>query len=321
MTLSNETTDSLDPQEYFLWNPPAGRTIEIGPDQHPVPLPLLPLPLHRKDAVEEPSGDAIGRGLYDYLRQFPDCPYNVTYAEILRDAFPHYIADLGAHIVMLEHKEVDAPYIRRKLTSLKILALLQPEKSDLFQQIGTVHLELALMFSELKDCRRQLLGAMGALQRSLSLQPDNPYCLNQLGQIDYLFGDYPAAVRRWRQVVELLAEGAVRQALRDKIEQVAGQPMPEYPLVDDLEGIGEALDCYGNGDLHGALMILERLEEAGRVMEEFPSAEFHYLLGLCRGRTGDPAGAFASLENALAIDPDYTPAQQAKDRLLDEGSL
>jgi len=321
MTDLTKSIEALDTQEYVLWTPPAGRAIEIGPDQHPVILPLLPLPLHRKDAVEEPSVDAIGRGLYDYLRQFPDCPHSVAYAELLRDAFPHYIADLGAHIVMLEHKEVDAPYIRRKLTSLKILALLQPENPGLFQQIGTVHLELALMFSELKECRRQLLGAMGALQRSLSLQPDNPYCLNQLGQIDYLFGDYPAAVRRWKQVVELLPDGSVRQALRDKIEQVAGQHMPEYPLVDDLEAIGEALDCYGNGDLHGALLILERLEEAGRVPEEFPSAEFHYLLGLCRGRTGDPAGAFAALENALAIDSDYTLAQQAKDRLLDEGSL
>lgn len=321
MTEMNATVAALDPQEYLLWTPPAGRAIETGADRHPVALPPLPLPLHRKDLAGEPTSEAIGRGLYDYLRQFPDCPHNVVYAELLRDGFPHYIADLGAHIVLLEHKEVDAPYIRRKLTSLKILALLQPENPGLFQQIGIVHLELALLFSELKDCRRQLLGAMGALQRSLLLQPNNPFCLNQLGQIDFFFGDYPAAVRRWRQVVELLADGPVQRALGEKIERVAGQPMPEYPLVDDLEAIGDALECYGEGDLRGALTILERLEEEGRVLKEVPSADFYYLLGMCRGRSGDPAGAFAALESALLLNPAHAPAQQAKDRLLDEGSL
>lgn len=321
MTPVNQTARSLDPQQYVLWTPPAGKTIETGADQHPVALPQLPLPLHRDDVAEEPTGDAIGRGLYDYLRQFPDCPHNVIYAELLRDAFPHYIADLGAHIVMLDHKEVDVPYIRRKLTSLKILALLQPENPALHQQIGMVHLELAVLFSQLKDCRRQLLAAMGALQRSLLLQPVNPSCLNQLAQIDFLFGDYPAALRRWRQAVELLLDGPVRQALIDKIAQIAGQEIPDHPLVDDLETIGDAFDLYGEGDMRGALLILERLEEDGRIPKEFPSVEFHYLLGMCRGRCGDSAGAFAAFENALLLQPDYAPALQAKDRLIDEGRL
>lgn len=321
MTQVNETACSLDPQQYVLWTPAAGKAIETGADQHPVALPQLPLPLHRDDVAEEPTGDAIGRGLYDYLRQFPECPHNVIYAELLRDAFPHYIADLGAHIVMLDHKEVDVPYIRRKLTSLKILALLQPENPALHQQIGMVHLELALIFSQLKDCRRQLLAAMGALQRSLLLQPDNPSCLNQLAQIDFLFGDYPAALRRWRQVIEMLLDGPVRQSLIDKVAQIAGQEIPDHPLVDDLETIGEALDLYGEGDMRGALLILERLEEDGRLPKEFPSAEFHYLLGMCRGRSGDSAGAFAAFENALMLHPDFTPASQAKDRLIDEGRL
>ncbi len=319
MTNVDETAGALDSQQYVLWTPTAGKTIETGADQHPVALPQLPLPLHRADLTDDPTADAIGRGLYDYLRQFPDCPHNSCYAELLRDAFPHYIADLGSQIVMLDHKEVDVPYIRRKLTSLKILALLQPENPGLLQQIGMVNLELALLFSQLKDCRRHLLAAMGALQRSLLLQPDNPSCLNQLAQIDYLFGDYPAALRRWRQVVEMLLAGPVRQALTDKIAQIAGQQIPDHPLVDDLETIGEALELYGDGDLRNALLIFERLEEEGRVLSEFPSAEFYYLLGMCRGRSGDPAGSFAAFESALVLDPEFVPAIEAKERLVTDG--
>lgn len=320
MTHENAINCALDPKQYVLWTPTPGRVIETGADLHPVALPPQPLPLHREDLAAEPTGDAIGRGLYDYLRQFPDCPHNSCYAGLLRDAFPHYIADLGAQIVMLDHKEVDAPYVRRKLTSLKILALLEPENPGLLQQIGRVNLELGLLFSQLKDCRPHLLEAMGVLQRSLKLQPDNPSCLNQLGQIDFLFGDYPSAIRRWRRVVELLAEGPTRRALNDKIGQIAGQDIPEHPLVDDLEAIGEALDLYADGDMRSALSILERLEEEGRLPNEFSSPEFYYLLGMCRGRSGDPAGSFAAFECALSLNPEYAPAIEAKCRLVDEGS-
>ena len=319
MTPATETDCALDPQHYVLWSPEAGRVVEAGADRHAVPLPSVPLPLHREDLVASPGDDAIGRGLYDYLRQFPDCPHNVCYAELLRDAYPHYIADLGAQVVMLAHKEVDVPYLRRKLTSLRILALLDTDNAGLLQQIGMVYLELGLMFSQLKQSRRHLLAAMGALQRSLRLQPDNPSCLNQLGQIDFLFGDYPSATRLWRRVVELLAEGPIRRALADKISRLAAQTIPEHPLIDDLETIGEALDLYGEGDVRNALSILERLEEEGNVPSECPSPEFYYLLGMCRGRCGDPAGAFAAFESALALDPDFALAIEAKCRIVDEG--
>jgi hypothetical protein len=121
-------------------------------------------------------------------------------------------------------------------------------------------------------------------------------------------------------VVEFLPEGTTRQALNDKIVQVAGQAIPDHPLVDDLEAIGEALDLYGEGDLRSALSILERLEEEGRVPSEFPSPEFFYLLGMCRGRSGDPAGSFAAFECALSLNPEFAPAIEAKCRLVDEGS-
>jgi tetratricopeptide (TPR) repeat protein len=203
--MSEEVLDSLDPTIYRLWLPPAGHTVAAGADRHPVPLPVIPLPVYRKNSEQgEPSDEAIGQGIYDYLRHFPDCPHAQTYAELLRDAYPHFLADLGAHILMLDNKEVDAPYIRRKLVGLKILALLDPENPGLLQQLGITAYDLGLSFTELESSRHQLLEAMGYFRRALKYSPESPLLLHYLGQIDYLFGDYPSALRRWQIVVDAL---------------------------------------------------------------------------------------------------------------------
>jgi len=321
MKKSCVSDDVLDPQRYVLWTPPAGSSIEVGAERSCFHLPALPLPLHRADLVDNPTTDAIGRGLYDYLRQFPECPHGAAYAELLRDAFPHYIADLAAQIVMLEHKEVEAPYVQRKLSSLKILALLEPGNPALLQQIGMVQYELGLTFSQLPQTRSHLLSAMGTLQRSLQLQPLSPAGLNLLGQIDFLFGDYPSATRRWQQVTGLLEDGPARRALQKRIDNIAAGAVPDHPLVDDLEAIGEALLLYGNGCCREAAQILDRLAQEGAVVKELPSAEFFYLLGVCRGKSGDADGASDAFERALSLDADYAPALEAKARLIENGRL
>jgi tetratricopeptide (TPR) repeat protein len=310
--------ESLDPTIYRLWQPPAQRSVASGADRHAVPLPQVPLPVHRQ-ALElgEPSDEAIGQGVYDYLRQFPDCPHGRIYAELLRDAYAHFLADLGAHILMLDHKEVDAPYIRRKLVGLKILALLDAENPALLQQMGIVAYELGLSFTELQTCRYQLLEGMGFFRRALKHAPDNLLSLNYLGQIDYLLGDYPAAIRRWQLVIDGLEEGPQRWALTERLQRIVRGETPDHPLVDDLEGIGEAMALAGCGDFQGARVILDHLEEAGVIPAECPSAEFYYLLGLCRVRTGDVAGAFAAFEHALELEPEHVGALEEKDRILE----
>jgi tetratricopeptide (TPR) repeat protein len=319
---SEERQLSLDETIYLLWKPPAGRFVAAGADRHAVPLPEVPLPVYRQDmAAGEPVDEAIGQALYDYLRHFPDCPHNRTYAELLRDAYPHFLADLGAHILMLDNKEVDAPYVRRKLVGLKILALLDPENPGLLQQLGIACYDLGLSFSELQTCRHHLLDAMGYFRRALLQSPSNPLLLNFLGQIDFLLGDYPAAARRWQQVVDALENSPLRQELTGRLQRIAQGSVPDYPLVDDLEWIGEAMGLAGAGDFYGARTILDRLEETGVVTAEFPSAEFYYLLGICRARTGDDAGAFAALEEALALQPDHQEALAEKDRILEGNSV
>ncbi len=303
---------------FLLWAPGEGITVKIGADRHPFPLPNIPIPVHRGDMEEGlPSDEAVGRGIYDYLRQFPDCPHNRQYAELLRDAFSHYLADLGAQIAMLDHKEVDPPYVQRKLTFLKIFSLLEPENPRVLQMLGKTCFELGLMFPELKNSRTHLLKAMRYLQQSLKKLPEDPGIFNYLGEIDFLFGDYPAATRRWSTVADLVTDAATREALQEKIQRVECREVPDYPLVDDLEAIGEAMERLASGEAWEALAIVERLEEEGVIPSEFPSAQFYYLLGACRERTGDAAGAFAAFDKALELAPGFTPALEGKERILD----
>ncbi len=313
---------SLDPQNYILWSPEPGHTINIGPEQAPFVLPQIPLPIHSVSLKEgEPSADAVGQGAYDYLRQFPGCPNNTAYAELLRDAYPHFLADAGSQILMLDHKEVDSYYIRRKITLMKILALLDGNNCGLLERLGIEYYNLSQMFSEFGECRQYLVKAMAYFCRILKMKPDNLTALNYLAEIDFLFGDYPAAITRWQQVIDSLEAGPARNALMAKVETLSAEGTPEYPLIDDFELIGAAMECYGGGKIAEATTTLDIIEERGIFTAAFPCPEFYYMLGICRSKNGDQGGAFKALEKALALDPEYVLAKEAKELLLEEGKI
>jgi tetratricopeptide (TPR) repeat protein len=204
---------------------------------------------------------------------------------------------------------------------MKILALLDGNNPGLLQRLGIEYFNLSQMFTEFADSRQHLLKAMSYLCAVVKLQPDNLAALNYLAQIDYLFGDYPAAISRWQQVVAGLAQGSGRKALTEKVELLKAEGMPEYPLIDDFELIGAAMECYGRGEIDEATTGLNIIEERGRFTTAFSCPEFYYLLGMCRSKNGDQGGAFEALEKALELNPDYALAQEAKDRFLEEGKL
>lgn len=311
---------TLDQVNFAFWLPVSGHNVSVGAEQTPFALPLLPLPIRVSDLVDgNPSDNAVGQGTYDYLRQFPDCPHNREYAALLRDAYPHFISDLGAQILMLDHKEVDSPYLQRKITYLKILALLDAQNAGLLLRLGIEYYNLSQMFSEFIHSRQHLLHAMGYFQQLLKLQPNQLSALNYLAQIDYFFGDYPSALARWRQAIALMEEGATRLALVKRVEALSSEDIPEYPLIDEYENIGIAMDLYGRGEIAEATTTLEIIEEQGRFVHEFDSPEFFYFLGLCRSKNGDPGGAFAALEKSLELNPEFAPAIESMDRFLASG--
>lgn len=306
---------------FRFWTPPEGFTLHVGPEQRPVALPQIPLPLWGVDApVATPVADAIGQGLYDYLRRVPEAADAPVYAGILKEAFPHYLTDLAAQIIMINEKEVDAPFLQRKVVGLQIFLHLEPDNAGLFFLLGDTWRELGLMFSEFNHSRNHFLAAMRALQRSLELSPENPAALNKLAQLDFWFADYPAALRRWRQLVVLLDDADTQAALMAQIARLEQGAVPDHPLIEDLEAIGEAMTLLGDNDAAAALALLERLEEEGSFIAALPLPEFFHLLAECRERTGDSAGAFAAFDQALALDATYAPALQGKERIAERNS-
>lgn len=309
----------LDPIEYRFWTPPAGMTLTIGPDNQEIELPQIPLPLHASvlETSPEPTEKMIGEGLYDYLRRFPDCSNNTKFARILEKAYPFYIADLGSQVIMLEVKEVDPPYIRRKISMLKILALLEPENFGLLQRIGIAYFELALIYTELIHVRRELNNARLWFEQARRINPEEIGNLNYLGQVCYLSGAYPQAKLYWLIIVNQLEEGAAKQELQERIAAIVSGDLPKQSLIEGLEAIGIAMEHYSARECPEACLIMERLEEEGSLPAALPNPEFFYFLGLCRVRTGASAAAFESFNKALELDPHHEAARQQLDLILD----
>jgi tetratricopeptide (TPR) repeat protein len=313
--LTDLDRNNLNPQQFVFWMPPEGHMIHVGPEQQPVALPQVPLPIkiaemEALDGAENlPNDNAIGEGVYDYLRQFPDCLNHQEYAELLRDGYSHFLADLAAHVVMLDKKEVDPAYVFRKLTYLKILRLLEPDNAGLVWQLAHGFYALALTFTELPQVRRNLLDAMRFGQNLLKLKPQDPAALSLLADIDILFGDYPTATKRLHKLLSLITDEATITKIQARLERCVEIGFPDHPLMDDLECIGHAMQLYSVGDYPLATELLERLEEDAYFMSELKSADFLCLLGMCRLKTEDRSGAFDALTQALEIDPEHEQAR------------
>jgi tetratricopeptide (TPR) repeat protein len=320
MSDSTRSEQSLSPNFFRLLTPPPGRSVAVGSERTPLELPRIPFPVS-KDVADEPSDDALGLGVYDYLREFPDCPHNRAYAELLRDAYPHYMAEIGTQLVMLDARQVDPLYIRRKITLLKILLLLEPENPGLHLQLGIAHYHVGTMFSELANCRKDLLKALGYLQNALNRQAPDMGILNYLGQIDYYLGDYPGAARRWQGICERLPEGGAKQELLRRLKNIDEGQVPDHPLVDDFERIGNAQQLFRQGYIGDARCVMEEIAADEYVSGMYRAPEFFHFLGLCRERTDDAQGAIAAYAEALSIEHDFTPAQEGLERLhQDQGT-
>ena len=315
--MTNINLHNLDPDNFVFWTPSANSAVHVGPDQQPVAYPQIPLPVRIVDMEQDtsPSENAVGHGVYDYLRQFPDCLHNIAYAELLRDGYPHYLADLAAHVVMLDKKDVEPAYVFRKLTYLKILGLLDPGNVGLLCQLCRGFYDLAMTFTELHQVRRHLLDAMRFGQALVRLDPDNIAAQKLLAEIDILFGDYPAAIKRLRRLLELVEDEESAGQINARLQSCLETGLPDHCLVDDLEKVADAMQLYAAGHYPLATEILECLEIDDYFTAELMSADFLCLLGLCRIKTGDQGGAFEALSNALEIDPDHEQARQALDSI------
>jgi hypothetical protein len=308
---------NLAPDRFAFWTPPPGATVATGADAQPVPLPEIPLPIWRASlpAIGAPDDHAIGQGVYDYLRQFPDCAGGDRYAALLRDAYPHFLADLAAHAVMLDAKQVEPSYVLRKLTCLKILALLEPCNPALLWQLARGFFDLALEFTELARCRDHLRDSMRFGQNLLVLDGDDPQALSLLAEIDLLLGDLPAACGKWRLLLRQVTDPGTRERITQRLAAADTDEPPASALIEELETVAEAMRLHVEGDDGAAATLLDRIAEQGRLPELLPSADFFHLLGLCRAGTGDSPGAAMAYQQALDIEPDHAAARAAMSAL------
>lgn len=309
----------LDPVEYNFWLPPEGMTLTTGPDNQEIAVPQILLPVHVKDlgTSSTPSEKAIGEGLYDYLRRFPDCPKAEDYAKIIKAAYPFYFADLGSQIIMLEVKEVDPAYLRRKINLLKIMALVETENFGLLQKIGIAYFELAMIYTELIHVKREFSSARLWLEKARRLQPEDLENLNYLAQICYFSGTYPQAKLYWKIICDKLDDGDSKSELLARIDRIETSQLPPQPLIENLEAIGIAMEHYHVEEYPEACIIMERLEEEGSLPRELPNPEFFYFLGLCREKTKELAAAFESYSKTLELDPEHQAAKEGIDRIQD----
>jgi tetratricopeptide (TPR) repeat protein len=279
--------------------------LELGPE----PLPLLEADFQALEG-EIPGYDAVGRGSYQALRTDPDCLNRERYASLLKEGYPHYVSELASHILMLGEKDVEVPYLDRRVKLLKIFALMEPDDPHFLLEIGATLLEKGCRFSALHLSTVTLYKAESYLKRAAELAPDDPKTASTLAEVSFLLGKYEPAAALWRQILPTVGEGTAAE-LEARLERIAKGELPRVPAVDYLEAIAGAMALKDEGGYLEAAAILNDVQSDAFFACEFPMPEIPYLLALCCKDMGGVADARTHLRRALRMNPDFAEAQAA----------
>ena len=295
--------------------PPEGTFLSARDGRATVACGGLPIPLRDDDAIALhpgaiPSYDAVGEGIYQALRLNPGCAFADRYATLLRDAYPHLVADLASQLLMLERKDVEVPYLDRLITALRIFLLMEPDNPRFLLQIGRIYREKGLRLSALNQATRSLYLAQGYLSRARTLLPADPELLLLLGDVSWLLGKYDEA-RNCFQGAREVGVGERSAELEERLVRLESGAQPLVPAVDYLEAIGVALELHQRQEYAEAAAILWDVLEDEVFREECPLPELNYLLGRCYEALAMPRYAEECYAEALAKRPDYEEAREA----------
>jgi tetratricopeptide (TPR) repeat protein len=278
----------------------------------------FPIPLLEQDfqalGGELPSYDALGRGVYQALRSDPGCRNCRRYAELLKEGYPHYVSELASHIIMLGEKDVEVPYLDRRVNLLRIFALMEPGNAHFPLEIGATLLEKGCRFSALHLSTVTLFQAESYLARALELAPGNLKASSALAEVSFLLGKYQAAASLWRLVLpELSVEASVE--MNQRLERIERGELPKVPAVDYLEAVAVALSLQQEGESDEAVAIFTDIMQDEHFACEFPMPEIPYLCALCCIDLGRGRDARTLLRQALRMNPDYAEARAALEKL------
>lgn len=272
----------LDGISYF--QPPANFHITGRDGRVDIPWEF-PIPLAEESyraALEHgaPSYDQIGQGMFFALRQNPDCTYAVDYARVLQSGYPHIIAEIGGEAIMLDAKEVDSPYLDRKVNLLKIMALLEQENAGLWREIGRTLMEKGSRMEAAHLAVQSWYGAEKYLTRSVELDPEDLHTRYQLGETHYMLGHYDQALALWQPLAEQLPAGE-RLSLEARIAAIQQGELPKVPAVDYLTALSVAFEQHQDDQFYEAAAIAEDVLMDAVFCAQFPMAGVYRFLEQC----------------------------------------
>lgn len=278
-----------------------------------VPVPLL---IEDYEALESPypSCDAVGRGIYQALRANPDCRFAARYALILRDAFPHYLSEVATNLLMLDSKDVEVPYLDRKINCLKILALLEPDNHSFPFQVGLTYMDKGLRASALHLSTLNLYKARDFILKALELSPGNREISRHAGDVCYFLGRYEDAVGFWRTALSE-DSGAHAEHVEDRIARVENRDLPMVPAVDYLTAVGIAFQHFQADEIEEAAAIIQDVLDDSVFRRDFIMPDIWFVLGECYEKMSMPKYAEEYYSEALRLDHGHLGAQDALRRL------
>jgi tetratricopeptide (TPR) repeat protein len=252
-------------------------------DRPPIPLLEDDVTALGEDAV--PDYDMVGRGIYQALRLNPGCNGAAGYAAVLKEAYPHIISELGGQIIMLEAREVDTPYLDRKINYLKIMLLLDPDNAGLLLEIARAYVEKGSRLSSMQHAVSSWYAAEAHLKAALNLDPENRHVVYEFGEALYVLGRYEQAAEIWSRIITQL-EPAERARLEARIAGILAGKTPMVPPLDYLTALSVAVEQHHSGFSDDAAAIITDVLADQVFAEQFPMKEVYYLLGTCYQNSG-----------------------------------
>lgn len=249
------------------------------------PIPLLEEDFVSLEAVGAPDYDMVGRGIYQALRLNPDCIGAAAYAAVLKDAYPHIVSELGGQIIMLEAKEVDTPYLDRKINFLKIMALLDPGNAGLPLEIARAYVEKGSSLSSMQYAVTCWYAAEKQLKTAMALDPVDRHAAYEYGEALYVLGRYQQAAEVWSEVLDLL-DPSERARVEARIAGILAGKTPAVPPLDYLTALSVAVEHHHSGFNDDAAAIIKDVLADPIFAEQFPLNEVYYLLGTCYQEIG-----------------------------------
>lgn len=251
-----------------------------------LPIPLLDDDFNATKSGENPSYDMVGRGIYQALRLNPECAFAADYAAVIKDAYPHIIAELGGQIIMLDAKEVDSPYLDRKVNFLKIMLLIEPENSGLLLEIARTYIDKGSRLSDLQHAVPCWYAAEKLLKSALALNPVDIHIGYEYGEAQYVLGRYEQAAEIWSNLLPSLSS-VERLRVEGRVAAILAGKVPAVPPLDYLTALSVAVEQHQNGCNSEAAEIIEDVISDSVFIEQFPMKEVYYLLGICYQECGE----------------------------------